>query len=145
VHVSAHAQAANFRLAVLSAPLDAFCDLSDARERPARAAGRLQTHRAACRRLVLGVGPTAAVPVEGAVTGGITSEEEEEQLETLNDWMNARGFPAPPELSLTFRSLVAGDAGRASLCPAKPADIPKNASPVSGGAKPFPGRDWRRQ
>jgi hypothetical protein len=25
--------------------------------------------------------------------GGITSEEEEEQLETLNDWMDAQGLP----------------------------------------------------
>jgi hypothetical protein len=35
-------------------------------------------------------GPTATVPVQ--VEGGITSEEEE-QLETLNDWMNAHGLP----------------------------------------------------
>ena len=38
-------------------------------------------------------GPTAAVPVALAVGGGITSEEEEEQLEALNDWMEAQGLP----------------------------------------------------
>jgi hypothetical protein len=38
-------------------------------------------------------GPTAAVPVEVAVAAGITSEEEEEQLESLNDWMDVQGLP----------------------------------------------------
>lgn len=36
-------------------------------------------------------GPTAAVPV--AVGGGISSEEEEAQLEVLNDWMEAQCLP----------------------------------------------------
>lgn len=38
-------------------------------------------------------GPTAAMPAVVAVGGGITSEEEEEQLEALNDWMEAQGLP----------------------------------------------------
>jgi hypothetical protein len=38
-------------------------------------------------------GPTAAMPAVVAVGGGITSEEEEEQLEVLNDWMEAQGLP----------------------------------------------------
>ena len=38
-------------------------------------------------------GPTAAMPAVAAVGGGITSEEEEEQLEALNDWMEAQGLP----------------------------------------------------
>ncbi len=37
-------------------------------------------------------GPTAAVPAAVAVGGGITSEEEEEQLEALNDWMDTQGL-----------------------------------------------------
>ncbi|MFA5055586.1 MAG: DUF262 domain-containing protein [Dehalococcoidia bacterium] len=35
-------------------------------------------------------GPAGAVPAAVAVCGGIASEEEEEQLETLNDWMEAQ-------------------------------------------------------
>lgn len=38
-------------------------------------------------------GPTAAVPSETVATGGITSEEEEEQLESINDWMEEQGLP----------------------------------------------------
>ena len=38
-------------------------------------------------------GPTAAMPAVVAVGGGITSEEEEERLEALNDWMEAQGLP----------------------------------------------------
>jgi hypothetical protein len=38
-------------------------------------------------------GPTAAMPAVVAVGGGITSEEEEGQLEALNDWMEAQGLP----------------------------------------------------
>jgi hypothetical protein len=38
-------------------------------------------------------GPTAAVPSEVAIGGGISSEEEEQQLETLNTWMEAQGLP----------------------------------------------------
>ena len=37
-------------------------------------------------------GPTAIVPAGAAVSGGIASEEEEEQLEALNDWMKAQGL-----------------------------------------------------
>ncbi|HOO44673.1 MAG TPA: DUF262 domain-containing protein [Deltaproteobacteria bacterium] len=39
------------------------------------------------------VGPTQSVPSVVAVGGGITSEEEEEQLEALNDWMEKHGLP----------------------------------------------------
>jgi hypothetical protein len=35
-------------------------------------------------------GAVTPVPVQSAVVGGITSEEEEEQLESLNEWMEAR-------------------------------------------------------
>ena len=38
-------------------------------------------------------GPKAAVSEAGAVVGGISSEEEEAQLEALNDWMEAQGLP----------------------------------------------------
>lgn len=38
-------------------------------------------------------GPTATVPALAVVTGGITSEEEEEQLEAINDWMEQQGLP----------------------------------------------------
>jgi hypothetical protein len=38
-------------------------------------------------------GPTPAVPEVAELTGGITSEEEEEQIETLNYWMEGRGLP----------------------------------------------------
>ena len=38
-------------------------------------------------------GSTATVPIVSAVSGGITSEEEEEQLEAINDWMNQQGLP----------------------------------------------------
>lgn len=38
-------------------------------------------------------GPTSVVPAAVAVVGGITSEEEEEKLEALNDWMDAQGLP----------------------------------------------------
>jgi len=38
-------------------------------------------------------GPSAAIPQAVPVGGGITSEEEEEQLEALNDWMDAEGLP----------------------------------------------------
>ena len=38
-------------------------------------------------------GPAATVPASVAVVGGITSEEEEEQLEALNDWMETQGLP----------------------------------------------------
>jgi len=38
-------------------------------------------------------GATPALPVAGAVAGGITSEEEEQQLEGINDWMEEQGLP----------------------------------------------------
>jgi len=38
-------------------------------------------------------GPMASVPAAVSVGSGITSEEEEEQLEALNDWMEAQGLP----------------------------------------------------
>lgn len=38
-------------------------------------------------------GPTATVPPVGVVTGGITSEEEEQQLEAINEWMEQQGLP----------------------------------------------------
>ena len=38
-------------------------------------------------------GPTAVLPAVVALGDGITSEEEEEQLEALNNWMEARGLP----------------------------------------------------
>jgi hypothetical protein len=38
-------------------------------------------------------GPAASVPVTAAVGGGITSEAEEEQLESLNERMEAEGLP----------------------------------------------------
>jgi hypothetical protein len=38
-------------------------------------------------------GPSAAIPTAVAVGGGIASEEEEEQLETLNDWVEEQGLP----------------------------------------------------
>lgn len=36
---------------------------------------------------------SAAIPVEAPAAGGITSEEEEEALVGLNDWMEAKGLP----------------------------------------------------
>lgn len=38
-------------------------------------------------------GPTAAVSAVVEVSGGITSEEEEEQLQALNGWMEQQGLP----------------------------------------------------
>ena len=38
-------------------------------------------------------GPTAAVPAVVATGAGITSEEEEKQLEAINDWMQAQDLP----------------------------------------------------
>ncbi len=38
-------------------------------------------------------GSATLVPIAMAVPGGITSEEEEEQLAALNDWMEAQGLP----------------------------------------------------
>ncbi|SBW13899.1 hypothetical protein BR10RB9215_C10715 [Brucella sp. 10RB9215] len=38
-------------------------------------------------------GPAAPTPVSFAVVGGITSEEEEQQLENINVWMDEQGLP----------------------------------------------------
>jgi hypothetical protein len=38
-------------------------------------------------------GPAAAISTLPSVSGGITSEQEEEQLDALNDWMEAQGLP----------------------------------------------------
>ncbi|WP_341857985.1 GmrSD restriction endonuclease domain-containing protein [Sinorhizobium medicae] len=38
-------------------------------------------------------GPAAPTPVVPTVVGGITSEEEEQQLEGVNQWMDAQGLP----------------------------------------------------
>ena len=38
-------------------------------------------------------GPTSAVQAAVAVCGGISSEEEEEQLVSLNDWIDNQGLP----------------------------------------------------
>jgi hypothetical protein len=38
-------------------------------------------------------GAAATVPAPAAATGGITSEEEEAQLEAINDWMEQQGLP----------------------------------------------------
>lgn len=38
-------------------------------------------------------GPTAPLPVTVAVSGGITSEEEEHQIAVLNDWVEDQGLP----------------------------------------------------
>jgi hypothetical protein len=38
-------------------------------------------------------GPTATVPATSVATGGITSEEEEERLAYINDWMEQQGLP----------------------------------------------------
>ncbi len=38
-------------------------------------------------------GPSVALPTAVAIGGGITSEEEEAQLEELNEWMEAQGLP----------------------------------------------------
>ncbi len=38
-------------------------------------------------------GPIAPAPMPATVVGGITSGQEEQQLEELNDWMDGRGLP----------------------------------------------------
>jgi len=38
-------------------------------------------------------GPVSAAPAAVAVGGGITSEEEEAEIEALNDWVEAQGLP----------------------------------------------------
>jgi hypothetical protein len=53
-------------------------------------------------------GPTAAVSTVTTVTGGITSEEEEEQLEAINDWMEQQGLPRGV-LSYDFADAATGE------------------------------------
>ena len=53
-------------------------------------------------------GPTRAVPKAVAVGVGITSEEEEAQLEALNDWMDAQGLPRGV-LAYDFADSVTGE------------------------------------
>jgi hypothetical protein len=53
-------------------------------------------------------GPAAAVPAAPAVVGGITSEEEEAQLESLNAWMEEQGLPRG-ELAYDFSDPETGE------------------------------------
>jgi hypothetical protein len=53
-------------------------------------------------------GPSATVPSVVPVGGGITSEEEEEQLEALNDWMDTLGLPRGV-LAYDFANPVTGE------------------------------------
>jgi hypothetical protein len=53
-------------------------------------------------------GPAAAVPAAAAVPGGITSAEEEDQLEGLNDWVEAQGLPRGV-LAFDFADPVTGE------------------------------------
>jgi len=53
-------------------------------------------------------GPTAAASVSAAVVGGITSEEEEQQLEGLKEWMEAQGLPAG-QFSYDFADAATGE------------------------------------
>lgn len=53
-------------------------------------------------------GLTAAVPVAVAVGGGITSEEEEEQLVALNDWIDSQSLPRGI-LAYDFSDAVTGE------------------------------------
>src|SRR5882724_2613398 len=46
-------------------------------------------------------------------------------------------------ISLAFRGLAAIDSGQTSLIARNLAFAAKNAGPVSGLAKPFPGRNWQ--
>jgi hypothetical protein len=53
------------------------------------------------------ISPATPIPTTEAVVGGITSEEEEEQLEALNDWMDAQGLHRG-ELSYDFADAETG-------------------------------------
>lgn len=53
-------------------------------------------------------GSSAAVPVATPVSGGITSEDEELQLEALNDWMEAQGL-ARGILAYDFADTATGE------------------------------------
>ncbi len=53
-------------------------------------------------------GPTAAMPAVTVVTGGITSEEEEEVLEHINDWMEQQRLPRGT-LAYDFADALTGE------------------------------------
>ena len=53
-------------------------------------------------------GPMATVPAVNVATGGITSEEEEEQLETINDWVEQQGLPRG-SLAYDFADAATGE------------------------------------
>ena len=53
-------------------------------------------------------GAPAAAPMPAVVVGGITSEEEERELEALNQWIEAQGLPAGT-LSYDFADAVTGE------------------------------------
>jgi hypothetical protein len=53
-------------------------------------------------------GPAAILPALSVVSGGITSPEEEDQLEALNDWMVAQELP-PGLLAYDFADAVTGE------------------------------------
>lgn len=53
-------------------------------------------------------GRTATVPAVAAVAGGITSEEEEEQLEAINAWMEQQGLPRG-SLAYDFADAASGE------------------------------------
>lgn len=53
-------------------------------------------------------GPAAALPAAVPSVGGITSESEEEQLETLNHWMEEQDLP-PGIMSYDFADAATGD------------------------------------
>ena len=53
-------------------------------------------------------GPIAPAPAVAPVGGGITSEEEESQLEALSDWMEAQGLPRG-SLAYDFADPVTGE------------------------------------
>ena len=53
-------------------------------------------------------GPAVALPTEVKVVGGITSEEEEDQLSKLNDWMEKQGLPSG-EMSYDFADPASGE------------------------------------
>lgn len=53
-------------------------------------------------------GPAAAAPTAVTVPGGVTSEEEEQQLEALNEWMETQGLPAG-QLNYDFADAATGE------------------------------------
>lgn len=53
-------------------------------------------------------GPAAALPAVVAVGGGISSEAEEEEIESLNEWVTAQGLPAG-QIAYDFADLETGE------------------------------------